>query len=85
MHPATSASARPATPTTGNPDQSDLVQLHAQAVNALRAALVQLTSPGIETDSTAFSRALARSLRATAALKQACAGMANTAISGVSA
>ena len=49
----------------------DLVQLHAQAVNALRAALVQLTSPGIETDSTAFSRALARSLRATAALKQA--------------
>ena len=76
--PATSASATPHC-------APDLVQLHAQAVNALRAALVQLTSPSIETDSTAFSRALARSLRATAALKQACAGTANTAISGVSA
>ena len=80
-------SPRPATSASATPHHCapDLVQLHAQAVNALRAALVQLTSPGIETDSTAFSRALARSLRATAALKQACAGMANTAISGVSA
>ena len=77
--PATSASATP------HHCAPDLVQLHAQAVNALRAALVQLTSPSIATDSTAFSRALARSLRATAALKQACAGTANTAISGVSA
>lgn len=50
-------SPRPATSASATPHHCapDLVQLHAQAVNALRAALVQLTSPGIETDSTAFS------------------------------
>jgi hypothetical protein len=72
---------RPATPACAIPHHApDLVQLHAQAVNGLTAALRQLTSPGIAADTTAFTRALARSMRATTALKRACAC---TAASGV--
>ena len=68
MHPATSASARPATPTTGNPDQSDLVQLHAQACNALAQALHTLRN----SDCTAsdLHRAIGRTLRAATAIKR---------------
>jgi hypothetical protein len=72
---------RPATPACAiSHPTPDLVQLHAQAVNGLTAALRQLTSPGIAADTTAFTRALARSMRATTALKRACAC---TAVSGV--
>ena len=61
---------RTTAPTSASPD---VIQLHAQAVNGLSAALRFLTSPSIEADSKAFSQALARTMRATSALKQACA------------
>jgi hypothetical protein len=52
----------------------DLIQLHAQACNGLHAALQLLTDTSTTApDSAVFSRALARALRATSALKQACA------------
>lgn len=54
---------------------ADLVQLHAQACNGLHAALRFLTHPEIEADSAAFTQALRRAMRATSALKQACAAM----------
>ena len=54
---------------------ADLVQLHAQACNGLHAALRFLTHPNIEADQAAFTQALARTMRATSALKQACAAM----------
>ena len=53
----------------------DVIQLHAQAVNGLNAALRFLTSPSIEADSKAFTLALARTMRATTALKRACTAM----------
>ncbi len=52
--------------------QPDLAQLHAQAVTALSAALRLVTSPSIEPDGAAFSKALSRAMRATTALKRAC-------------
>ena len=67
MHPATQGTTAPASPTP------DLIQLHAQAVNGLNAALRFLTSPNIEADSKAFTQALSRAMRATTALKRACA------------
>ena len=54
---------------------ADLVQLHAQACNGLHAALRFLTHPNIEADQAAFTQALSRAMRATSALKQACAAM----------
>lgn len=51
---------------------ADLIQLHAQAVTSLHAALRFLTHPEIDADKASFSRALARTLRASAALKRAC-------------
>ena len=69
MHPATQGTTAPTSPT------HDVIQLHAQAVNGLSAALRFLTSPSIEADSAAFTLALARAMRATSALKQACAAM----------
>ena len=68
QHPATPARAT----TSPTPD---VIQLHAQAVNALNAALRFLTSPSIEADSKAFTLALARTMRATTALKRACTAM----------
>ena len=71
MHPATQGTTAPAS-TSPAPD---LIQLHAQAVNGLNAALRFLTSPSIEADSAAFTKALSRAMRATSALKQACTAM----------
>ena len=52
----------------------DLIQLHAQACNGLHAALQLLTDTSTGApDSAVFSRALGRAMRATSALKQACA------------
>ena len=50
----------------------DLIQLHAQAVNGLHAALRLLTSSDTPNDAQAFTQALSRALRATSALKMAC-------------
>ena len=66
----------PATPTrafTSARHTPDLIQLHAQACNGLSAALRFLTHPNIEADQAAFTQALRRAMRATSALKQACA------------
>lgn len=52
---------------------ADLIQLHAQACNGLQAALHHLTTPSTEPDAITLSRALSRAIRATTALKQACA------------
>lgn len=54
---------------------ADLIQLHAQACNGLHAALRFLTASHIEADQAAFTQALRRAMRATTALKQACAAM----------
>ena len=70
QHPAKAARA-----TTSASPTPDVIQLHAQAVNGLNAALRFLTSPSIEADSKAFTQALARTLRATTALKRACTAM----------
>ncbi len=52
----------------------DLIQLHAQACTALQTALRLLTDPSTGApDSAVFSLALARTMRASSALKQACA------------
>ena len=71
MHPATQGTTAPAF-TCASPTP-DVIQLHAQAVNGLNAALRFLTSPSIEADSAAFTQALSRAMRATTALKQMCA------------
>ena len=71
MHPATQGTTAPAS-TSPTPD---VIQLHAQAVNGLNAALRFLTSPSIEADSAAFNQALSRAMRATTALKRACTAM----------
>lgn len=63
------------TAATATSPAPDLVQLHMQAVNGLNAALRFLTSPSIEADSAAFNKALARTMRASTALKRACATM----------
>ncbi len=68
QHPATPTRARTST-------APDVIQLHAQAVNGLNAALRFLTSPSVEADSAAFTHALSRAMRATTALKRACAAM----------
>jgi hypothetical protein len=54
--------------------ESELIRLHAQACNGLSAAL-QLLNDASPTapDTAVFGRALARAMRATTALKQACA------------
>ena len=65
---------RTTAPTSTSP-APDLIQLHAQAVNGLNAALRFLTSPSIEADSKAFTQALSRAMRATTALKRACTAM----------
>ena len=70
QHPAT-----PTRATTSASPAPDLIQLHAQAVNGLNAALRFLTSPSIEADSKAFTQALSRAMRATTALKRACTAM----------
>lgn len=91
MSTVTTLASRRAAPkltqaTTANPVQisapanshraaADLLQLHAQACNSLHAALRFLTHPEIEADSAAFNQALRRAMRATSALKQACASM----------
>jgi len=59
--------AKPTTPT------ADLVSLHMAACNGLSAALRLLTDPDTDTDAAVFARALARAMRATTALKRACA------------
>lgn len=71
---ASRRAAPKATPTTSTSTSpcADLVQLHAEACNGLHAALRLLTSPDIEANKASFSRALARTLRASAALKRAC-------------
>ena len=71
MHPATQGTTAPAF-TSPAPD---LIQLHAQAVNGLHAALRLLTSPTTEADKATFAQALSRAMRATTALKRACAAM----------
>jgi hypothetical protein len=71
MHPATQGTTAP---TSASPTP-DLIQLHAQAVNGLNAALRFLTSPSIGADSKAFTQALSRAMRATTALKRACTAM----------
>jgi hypothetical protein len=56
--------------------EHELIHLHAQACNSLSAALHLLTDTSINAsaaDQVTFSRALARAMRATSALKQACA------------
>jgi hypothetical protein len=54
--------------------ERELIHLHAQACNSLSAALRLLTDTSTNTtDSIVFSRALARAMRATTALKRACA------------
>ena len=78
--PSQATTATPGNPTTTTsaspcPRAADLVQLHAQACNGLHAALRFLTHPEIEADSAAFTQALRRTMRATSALKQACAAM----------
>ena len=70
QHPATPTRAR----TSASP-APDVIQLHAQAVNGLNTALRFLTSPSVEADSAAFTHALSRAMRATTALKRACAAM----------
>lgn len=83
MSTVTTLASRRASPTPSqatNPGPcphagADLVQLHAQACNGLHAALRFLTHPNIEADQAAFTQALARAMRATSALKQACAAM----------
>ena len=54
-------------------EQDDLIQLHAQACNGLSIALRELRAPSTEADIITFTRALTRAMRATTALKQACA------------
>ncbi|MEN9842820.1 MAG: hypothetical protein RLZZ612_649 [Pseudomonadota bacterium] len=54
-------------------EQPDLIQLHAQACNGLHAALHHLTTPSTEPDAVTLARALSRVIRASTALKQACA------------
>ena len=71
MHQVTQGTTAP---TTASP-ATDPIKLHAQAVNALNAALRFLTSPSIEADSKAFTLALDRTMRATTALKRACTAM----------
>jgi hypothetical protein len=59
----------------------DLIQLHAQACNGLHAALQLLTDTSTTApDLDVFNRALARALRATSALKQACAEVKNSEV-----
>jgi hypothetical protein len=54
--------------------ESELIRLHAQACNGLSAALQLLNDTSPTAPDTAVSgRALARTMRATTALKQACA------------
>jgi hypothetical protein len=54
--------------------ECELIRLHAQACNGLHAALQLLTDTSTTApDSAVFSKALGRALRATSALKQACA------------
>jgi hypothetical protein len=54
--------------------ECELIRLHATACNGLHGALKLLTDTSTSTpDSEVFSRALARAMRATTALKQACA------------
>lgn len=56
----------------------DLIQLHAQACTALQTALHLLTDPRTAApNAEVFGRALARSMRATSALKQICAQSKN--------
>jgi hypothetical protein len=58
--------------TTSATTSNDLASLQAQAIGNLNAAL-QLLEETSTTASIVFSRALARAMRATTALKQACA------------
>lgn len=51
------------------PDETELVRLHAQACNALHAALHHLTGP--DCTPAMWERATARALRGLSALKQA--------------
>jgi type II secretory pathway component PulF len=61
-------------------EQDDLIQLHAQACNGLSIALRELRAPSTEADIITFTRALARAMRATTALKQACAIVAKEGV-----
>ena len=65
--------AAPVLPDTGT-QAPDLIALHAQACNGLRAALRHLTDVDAQSDAQMFTAALA--MRATTALKQACAAQA---------
>jgi hypothetical protein len=61
--------------------ECELIRLHAQACNGLHAALKLLTGTSTTApDSAVFSRALGRALRATSALKQACAEVKNSEV-----
>jgi hypothetical protein len=61
--------------------ECELIRLHAQACNGLSAALQLLTDTSTGApDSAVFGRALARAMRATAALKQACAQSNGSAV-----
>ena len=72
---ATTATHGNSTTATSASPAPDLIQLHAQAVNGLSAALRFLTHPEIEADKASFTQALRRAMRAATALKQACAAM----------
>lgn len=69
--PGTAKGAPTPTPTQHG---TDLVALHMVACNGLNAALRLLTDPGTtDSDAAVFAHALARAMRATTALKRACA------------
>ena len=54
-------------------EQADLIQLHAQAIDGLNAALHHLTTPSDEPQAITLGRALSRTIRASTALKRAIA------------
>lgn len=68
------APTRPQTIPRSTSTECELIRLHAQACNGLQAALRLLSDTSTSaTDAALFAQALARAMRATTALKQACA------------
>lgn len=73
------APTRPQT-TRSTSTECELIRLHAQACNGLQAALRLLNdTSSTTTDAALFAQALARAMRATTALKQACAELSGGA------
>ena len=56
-------------------EQADLIQLHAQAIDGLNAALTHLTTPSDAPQVVILSRALSRTIRASTVLKRACSAL----------